>query len=401
LTLRGGAQVEAGLRAVLESAADRVAAVAPAGSVRALVLLGGYGRGEGGVLVEGGRERPHNNLDLLLAARGLDAGTRAELKLKLDEALEQVAREAQVGIDLSVHDDTALARDECRVIWYDARHGHKTLLGDVSFLPGLRQFSVERIPATDALDLLVNRGTLLLINELLVARDPASPATRRNVVKHAAKAVIGYGDALLFFLGAYHWSYAERQRRMAARGDVDAGFRRLYDDAMEFRFRPDYAGFAPQDLAAWGVALRAALEPVHLRVERLRLGDPELGWAGYPERALCHALVEGGLSTRPLARRVRNLLRGGRGAGAGSPLARLGYRGLGPGSALRALYPVLAYRLAGERDRHVVTAALEAASDGQLPLVRAYLRAWGRHRDFNLEAGLRRMGLRLEEAQWA
>jgi hypothetical protein len=53
----------------------------------------------------------------------------------------------------------------------------------------------------------------------------------------------------------------------------------------------------------------------------------------------------------------------------------------------------------GVVDRHGVHAGAGAAAD-RLALVRAYLRAWGRHRDFNLEPALRRMGLALEEAAW-
>jgi len=397
LTLRGGPEVEASLKTLLDEIVHRVSSVVAEEHVRALVLLGGYGRGEGGVVSEGGEERPHNNLDLLLASRALDVDGRRETQLKLDAALGPVARDARVGIDISIRDAGAIARDDCRVIWYDARHGHKTLLGDAGFFKGLKHFTAERILPSDALDLLVNRGTLLLINELLLARP--GEVDRKPIVRHAAKAVIGYGDALLFFLGAYHWSYAERQKRMRGRKDVSERFRRLYEAAMEFRFSPVDALFAPPDLGEWTAALRKVLEPVHRRVESLRLGRELTHWGGYPEKAAARVLFEPG-SPLDLARKVVRLLRGP-GPRAGSLLARLGSRAAGPGAVLRAFYPVVAYGAGNAADRAFVREALEARSEERLALVRAYLRAWGRHRDTNLRLSLRRLGLEIEESAWA
>lgn len=399
LTLRGSAELEEGLRLLLREATRRVAQVVPRQHVRSLALVGGYGRGEGGVLVEDGNERPHNNLDLLLATDRLAPAQRAELKGRLDEALRPLARRMRVGIDLSVVDAGGIARDDCRVMWYDARHGHRTLLGDRDFWPGLSRFSVDRIVPEDALDLLVNRGTLLLINDLLLARHGA--AARDSVLRHAAKAVIGYGDALLFFRGDYHWSYAERRERMARRDDVEPAFQALYQQAMEFRFAPSEAPFGRADLQRFGRELRAALARVHLQVERLRLRVPDLGWAGYPARALTASLGERPLSARAWARRGRNLLWGEHRDLPAPLLARLGFRALGPGAALRAVFPVLAYGAAHPGDLALAGAALGTTGSHPLGLARAYLRAWGTWRDPNLAPALERMGLSLDVRTWA
>jgi hypothetical protein len=214
-TARGGPAIEAEARQVAVGIAATARRVVPTDALRALVLLGGYGRGEGGVEHRNGREYLHNNLDLLLILEPGAQRESAQIKAALEQALAPIATGAGVGIDLGTITTTQLRRAPCLVMWYDMRHGHKTLLGDRKFVPSLNRFRIDRILPSDVRNLLVNRGTLLALNDVLLDENPTDPAVRRAVVRHAVKAIIGYGDALLYTRGAYHWSYLEKQRRMA------------------------------------------------------------------------------------------------------------------------------------------------------------------------------------------
>ena len=73
-TVRGGEAVERLLTELVAAAAARVDEAIAASEYRALVMIGGYGRGEGGVQIVDGVERPHNNLDFLLIAETSRAG---------------------------------------------------------------------------------------------------------------------------------------------------------------------------------------------------------------------------------------------------------------------------------------------------------------------------------------
>ena len=66
-TLDGGPQVESRIEDLVRAVAAEVENRVSSASYRALLLIGGYGRGEGGVEVRDGAEHPHNNLDFLLA----------------------------------------------------------------------------------------------------------------------------------------------------------------------------------------------------------------------------------------------------------------------------------------------------------------------------------------------
>jgi hypothetical protein len=400
-TYCGGASVETRLQDIVTDVVRTLHSKLDPERVRAVVLIGGYGRGEGGVeRRDNGQEYPHNNLDFLLIGRGnmVDA---ADLKREIDPLLEEISTKVGIGLDLGITTEAKLSSSPCLIMWYDMRFGHKTLWGDSTFVPSLVQFEANRIPSWDARNLLVNRGTLLVINDALRERGLSSDVDRRLVVKHAIKAIIGYGDSLLYFLGAYHWSYAEKQRRMAARTDVPSDFKAIYDLAARFRFEPDYASWSTMDLDAWSEELRRALTPIHLRCEQLRLGH-EFDWRCYLTVACAGELSGGNApSLRTFAKRVITALRAEFPAETVSLLpsfsARWGARAAGPKGILPLLFPVIAYDLADPATRTVTQAFLEADDCSLSSLRRAYLRSWGTYGDINFGTVLRKIGLSVEK----
>ncbi len=395
-TARGGPELEARITQWMQEAARRIETALAPREYRAVVLLGGYGRGEGGVERRDGREFPHNNFDLLVLA-DLPRRRFGRLKARLQGLLDPLAEECGVGIDVGIISYSRLLRSPCRVMWYDLRHGHKTLLGDPEALSALERFQRDRIVPADVRDLLVNRGTLLVINDFLLEQGGREEDLRRTVVRHSVKAVIGYGDAMLFFLGDYHWSYCEKQKRMREQEGVSPAFRRLYDEAMEFRFEPDYAHFPGCGLDAWMARQRGELKTLHLLCESLRLRRPRLRWEDYRDAAL-RSVAAGALrSPRRLARGAKRLSAGRIRLPAGTLGARLGLGLSEARDRLATVFPVVAYDLRVPSLRRFAFEELHAAGEDLPALRRAYLRAWGTHGDVNFSSLVRRMGISLEE----
>lgn len=403
-TVRGGAEVEAEIGELAARAGEIVEANIPRAAVRALVMLGGYGRGEGGVERRGGAQRPHNNLDFLLITTLQGSAGGAASKQRLDELFRPLVAASGVGIDTGVINEWRLRAAPCLVRWCDMRFGHKTIAGDPSFVPSLTRFRAESIEPADVLNLLVNRGTLLVINDLLIGQGAGAAVDRRTVIKHVMKAIIGYGDACLFARGDYAVSYVERQRRMRARRDVSLEFRSLYDEALEFRLEPAYERYLGRDPGAWMDQLRELLEPVHLAFEAWRLGAPGLSFDDYPERALLHALRSLPRGPRELARAGRNLLRGARStpSSSGERLwMDLALRCSGPQGSFALAFPAVLYRAGGERSAELARRVLGAASASPAELRRAYLARWRQRGDINFPALIERLGIDLEPAERA
>lgn len=392
-TARGGPGVEARIARDMEEITEALRRALPSGSYRSVVLMGGYGRGEGGVAEVDGEERPHNNYDFLIVARR--SSDAPKLQRSADEALAPLVRRLDMGMDVGAIGEGALRRSPCRVMWYDLRFGHRPLLGDPHLVESMRRFRVERIEPWDVRNLLVNRGTLLVINDLLLERGELDDAARRAALRHTVKAIIGYGDAALFCRGAYHWSYEERQRRMRARRDVPEALRALYDEAMETRFRPRPGAWADRDLGAWARELRPSLAGAHLEVEAWRLRRPGLAWRDYPTAAFRHALRDGTGNARTLARRAMAVRGGTPPEALTDRAARMGYRTTPPTDRLALLFPAVAYGLEEPDFERLARQALGATGPSPLGLARAYLRAWAVHGDPNFSSTVSRLGIDL------
>jgi len=376
-TLRGSEDFENRMSSVLDEVSARACRILSPAVCRAMVLLGGYGRGEGGVVVTDDGERPHNNLDFLVITHSVSQADQERLKTSVQEAVQPLEQAYAIEFDVAAIDEAKLRRSPSLVMWYDMRFGHKTVVGDTAFVPALKHFCVERIPTWDVLNLLVNRGTLIVINDQLIGLRKLSLHERRRVVKLAMKAIIGYGDALLYFLGRYDWSYAEKQRRMRDCDEVPDSFRMLYDEAIEFRFQPRYDAYIDRDMAEWMDGLRTVLAPIHLECERKRLGVKGLTWEDYGETFFRKALWVDSRSPRTWAKKTVNVVRTRQDLPPGfSNLARLGSRASGPRGLVTACFPVPAYHLNSARLQELAAQLLCANGRTLAEIRRAFLLRW-------------------------
>ena len=193
-----------------------------------VVLGGGYGRGEGGVFVDGGEERLSNDLDFFaVTVPGASVGILRTVADALAPVGEAWTTRLGVDVDFVVRTPWRIKHDEARVMIQELVRGHV----DVAGRPGAELFKdivrrpPEDLPWTEAVRLLVNRGV-----GLVLARASADETfAERNV----NKCVLGAGDAVLIARHAYAWRVEERA---AALGWP------AYDAAVEWKFRPKKGG---------------------------------------------------------------------------------------------------------------------------------------------------------------
>ena len=392
-TLRGDPALERELTELVTEVGALVRAVVPERALVALVLAGGYGRGEGGVALEQGRPRAQNNLDFVLITRGDDgAGWAKELRPRLSA----LGRSHGLGVDLGQVRDRTLRRAPRLVLWHDMHAAHLTVAGDAAFMPSLRHLGDGPPEADDVRNLLTNRGALLLLNSLILLRGEPTPAQRQTLVRHGMKAILGYGDAWLHSRSAYHVSYVEKRRRMKA-SDAPTELRALYEEASELRFSPDPQRFASVELGPWNARLLAALAPVHLAFEARRLGVASLRWEDYLPRAATDALWTRCRSPREWPRLLRDRLRSQTHAPLHGRALHLLWPWLAPTTQLSLLFPFAAYDDAtlgpGAARLRATAAALLGTEPERGPLARAYARGFGRDVDANFDAAAERMGL--------
>jgi len=285
--------------------------------LQALILGGGYGRGEGAVQHVAGAERPYNDLDLFaITPDGHLAG--------LDEVCRPHA--ARLGIHVDV--GRVLRLGEIRrwspsLMWFDLVHGHRVLAGDAAILRENVPGAVRRdVPSREATRLLLNRGMGLLW-ALRVAHGVDAAPDADFVRRNAFKARLAFGDATLIAHGRYAPAVAGRGSRFIhlSRACVEVSNLRIetvYARALRFKTEPDRYP-EPLDATALIEAART-WERVLLHVDGLRAGRP---WQDIDEFCGSPVRLEGAAgSSGETARNVLRNLRLGRLSG-GHPRERL------------------------------------------------------------------------------
>lgn len=389
-TVYGDAACEARIAQDLDFVTGEIRRLIGEEVLTAIVLTGGYGRGEGGIQDLCGVVTPHNNYDLLLVLKRSHPWCKPGLRMRLVDLRTTLRYYVPVDIDFSVISENELQIAPFRLLLCDARHASRVLWGNPMVMNTLPHMALDEVPMIEGLWLLVNRGTLLLINrfEYLNNGIPLDEVRRKVVLRHIAKAVLGCGDAVLIGLGYYHWSYLEKRRRLE---DLEAGEQcpvpglcKAYTDALEWRLAPDHGG---RDASSVHHAQREALELAswtHLWFERRRLGLENLTWDDYPQafadclpslrRAYAETRTSGG-AIYPVAAAAYALAVGVKELGI-SQVCAAGIRWLPvhPRERLLCAFPGLAY--SPDSPRMITGPLLGLRVSDPMDLSKRYLRLW-------------------------
>ncbi|MBA4136082.1 MAG: hypothetical protein C0518_02055 [Opitutus sp.] len=376
-TPEGGEALEEHLERTCSRVLHAVRALIPPAKLEAVYLGGGYGRGEGGVLVTERGERPYNDLEFYVFAGGNRHLNEWRHARALDVLGEILTPSAGAHVEFKIASGREFERQPISMFSYDLVSAHRVLFGsDYYFQRCSHHCHAPKIPLAEATRLLMNRCSGLLFARELLENAAFTPADADFVSRNIAKAQLALGDAVLTVFHRYHWSCKERHRRLKhdlALANAPAWreeILRLHVDGVRFKLHPTCSTESRDQLRArWEQLLPHALQ-VWLWVEEQRLGLP---FANARHYALeMHAKDSAGGSPRKLAAQLWQ--NGARGLLSGQPLRSPRERLLRSLTLLlwepEALtHPRLVMRL--QRELHSDAVALPA-------FVRAYREIWRR-----------------------
>lgn len=235
-TACGPAQVEQRIardQAIIAAAVERAI---PAETLVALVLAGGYGRGEGGYRTCGDACAPYNDYDYFLIVRAGKAKAR-RIARRLEPLAHQLERMVGVEVDFAVLRAATLPRLSFTLMYAELRHGHRVVAGKTDVLERMAPMPIEQIPLAEFTRLMLNRGSLLLMNQQRLAQGGPTSADELAVFsRYLDKALLACADARLAAAGRYHPSHAvKRQRLRNLRWSGGQDFLDRYDRALAAR----------------------------------------------------------------------------------------------------------------------------------------------------------------------
>ena len=277
-TIDGSDGLESRLAEVCERVANGVREIIPANELKALVLGGGYGRGEGGVLQVELGDAPYNDLEFYVFMPGNTVVNDGRFQKALAGLGERLSPPASLHVEFKIISADKLRTSPVTMFSYDLVSGHRMILGDESIFAGCAaHLNPKNIPLYEATRLLLNRCTGLLFAAALLRKPALTPEDVDFIGRNVAKAQLALGDVVLTVRGEYHWRVEHRQ---AALNLLDLeqpmawlpSVRRHHAAGADFKLHPRRVPPVGMDLRAKHAEVSALAREVWLWLENRRLG---------------------------------------------------------------------------------------------------------------------------------
>jgi hypothetical protein len=214
-TIDGSPELEQRLEELSEQLRQAVANAIPESKLEALVLGGGYGRGEGGVLRTQRGDEPYNDFESYVFVRGSRLINQRRYGPKLHQIERELSRAVGLQVELKIDSLGCFAERDVSMFSYDLVSAHRVLFGGADVFSGCgRHRCASNIPLSEATRLLFNRCSGLLLVRELLTEQTLDAEDADFIGRNIAKAQLALGDAVLTVAGQYHWSVRERERRL-------------------------------------------------------------------------------------------------------------------------------------------------------------------------------------------
>jgi hypothetical protein len=279
-TLDGDDALETHLAHTCARVLSGIRGLIPADKLEAVLLGGGYGRGEGGVLRGATDDRPYNDLEFYVAIHGNRHVNEYRYHRRLEVLGEILTHLADVEIEFKITSLAELAARSANMFSYDLVAGHRALWASAaaSGLPGCDHHRDSgRIPTSEATRLLMNRCSGLLFAHTQLEAEPFTPAAADFVRRNLAKVQLACGDAVLTAHGRYDWSCRTRHTRLAELAAAEPGpwldaVQHHHTAGVAFKLHPNSGGLAREALRTLYDEVSAVARDTWLALESRRLG---------------------------------------------------------------------------------------------------------------------------------
>ena len=238
-TLIPDAAVETALNCAIEGIATDIEKL-HLPKLRAVVLGGGYGRGEGGVrhTPEGGKL--YNDLDFFVFSEGADSSAAARIDRSLKKLAEPWEKKLGIAVDFGPSKNPDSLKSVSHTLMFqELLRGWQPVWGHADLEQWIPALEAADLPYSEAVRLLLNRGMGLVLagNFLKEGKNDAD-----FIVRNMNKAVLGGGDAQLIASGTYCWSGRDRVTAFAdhvRREKLPDEYAVFYEKAFQWKLEPE------------------------------------------------------------------------------------------------------------------------------------------------------------------
>ncbi len=282
--------------------------------VKGIVLMGGFGRGEGGIYNDGVGYGLVNDLDLAVFVEKEFSKVKKEYSARLKELAVELQPKARglKQIDVDITNSRRFRFVPNLVNYYEIKHGHKIVYGDLNLYGIMPSLKSEKLPVFDGTKYFQSKGSCLLLAAVYFATNKISEREiREDFQIEMQKACQAMGDSLLLMIKQYHYSYSERLRLFNLIDDKDnvipehllAKIRPLYRWGIERKLRPSFEWPGDGEMIQRWFELRDVFGEYFLWFESKRLKRDFKNWSEYSDYTYIKGISE------PVDVRLWNLIK--------------------------------------------------------------------------------------------
>lgn len=276
-TLDGSDELENRLSEICQNVLSGLRSKIPAHFLEAILLGGGYGRGEGGVFRTPQGDQPYNDMEFYVFLRGNTLWNERRWNPRLHVLSENQSTMAGLHVETKILSFAKLQRSPTSMFYYDLVAGHRWILGHEAMLGGCQHHGEpRRIPPCEATRLLMNRLSGLLFAQEKLRQKMLERDAHDYIVRNFAKLRLALGDAVLTAFGRYHWSCRERHKRLLEFAPEKSlpwtELIEAHGQGVEFKLHPHHSDESRDALVLQSAELTNLGQRVWLWLESRRLG---------------------------------------------------------------------------------------------------------------------------------
>ncbi len=260
--------------------------------IHSVLLVGGFGRGEGSVEIIDGRVHIVNDYDISVVLKERNRLRYALLYRRLHPPLERLAERLATGlemkqVDLALKHFSYFDSQPLKIENYEVLKGHVLIHGKEEPCRYMPDYKVQDIPLFEGTWLFRNRGGGLLIaaRHYLDNGGIIPGENQENFVIECGKAVLAMGDSILLLKHQYHHLY---HRRMEIIQEMDLSdipdapvVVPHYIEALQQKLKPDFERFYCRDMVGWFFEITDIFDKFYRYFESQRLKVEFRDWIEY------------------------------------------------------------------------------------------------------------------------
>ncbi len=199
-----------------------------------IILVGGFGRGEGSVILKNNKIQIVNDYDIVIITK--KALPTEQIKILSERIIKELSIRL---VDLIPYRISDLSSLPLTIFNYDLKYASHIFFGDKNILNLLPEYESELIPLSEGKNLLINR--LICLTESFSKKFVKKRLSKKQflfLVNQCSKAVLAVSDSLLLLRKKYHPSYQVRAKMFNKEYGKMKKLNSLVSEATEFKLMP-------------------------------------------------------------------------------------------------------------------------------------------------------------------